>query len=76
MQNQTINYIYAFINNSKRLKRQEKEILINRFRNKTLKEIAQGYKYKSGESIRSIESRALYRLFGFILNSKNKIIGR
>ena len=74
--NQTINYYRAFIKNSRKLKKKEKEILLMRFDNKTHKEIADQYGYKSKESIRAKEAKTLFKLFGFIVRDDYKIISR
>ena len=76
MNNQTLNYYRAFIKNSKKLKKKEREILLMRLENKTHKKIAEAYGYKSKESVRSIEAKALFNLFGFIVTGDNKIISR
>lgn len=65
--NQTINYYIAFIKNSKKLRKKEREILQMRLENKTHRQIADHYRYKSPESIRSKEAKALFKLFRFIL---------
>lgn len=71
MNNQTLNYYRTFIKNSKKLKKKEKEILLMRIENKTHMEIAKHYGYKSKESIRSKEAKALFRLFGLILVNRD-----
>lgn len=65
--NQTLNYYKVFIRKSKKLKKKEKNILLSRLENKTHREIAEYFNYKSPESIRSKEAKALFRLFRFTI---------
>ncbi len=61
MPNQTINYFVSLIKQTDKLKKTEKEILIKRLRQKTLKKIGRQYK-KTGERIRQIEKTAIIKL--------------
>jgi DNA-directed RNA polymerase sigma subunit (sigma70/sigma32) len=58
MPNQTVAYFVSVINKSPRLKRKEKEILVNRLKGKTLKKISKKHRV-SGERIRQIEKIGL-----------------
>lgn len=60
MANQTTAYFVSIISSSPKLKKKEREILINRLRRKTLKKIGKKYKV-SGERIRQIEQIALIK---------------
>ncbi len=60
MANQTTAYFVSIINASAKLKKKEREILINRLRRKTLKKIGRKHKI-SGERIRQIEQTALIK---------------
>jgi DNA-directed RNA polymerase sigma subunit (sigma70/sigma32) len=70
--NKTHTYFKAFIEHSKKLSEKEKKILIARFENKTLQQIAELYGLKKGEFIRHTELKALTKLFGFLVKEKNK----
>ncbi|OGK46304.1 hypothetical protein A2963_00380 [Candidatus Roizmanbacteria bacterium RIFCSPLOWO2_01_FULL_40_13] len=76
MSNQTLNHYRAFIKKSKALRKKEKDILLMRLENISHKQISEGYGYKSKERIRSIEARALFNLFGFIVIGRDKIISK
>jgi len=60
MPNQTVSYFVSVVNSSIKLKKKEKEILINRLRDKTLKKIGKKYKV-CAERIRQIEQSALIK---------------
>jgi len=60
MPNQTIAYFISVVNGSPKLKKKEKEVLINRLRKRALKKIGKKYKV-SGERIRQIEQSALIK---------------
>lgn len=70
--NKTHTYFKAFIEHSNRLNKKEKDILIARFENKTLQQIAESYGFKKGEYIRHTELKALTKLFGFLVKQNNK----
>ncbi len=58
MSTQTIAYFKSLIKNSKELTSKEKDILLRRLTQKTLKKIARKYKL-SAERIRQLEEKAL-----------------
>lgn len=60
MGNQTTAYFVSVITGSPKLKKKEKEILINRLRKRTLQKIGKKYKV-SGERIRQVEQVALIK---------------
>lgn len=60
MSTQTAKYFISIIRNAKELDKKEKDILIKRLKDTTLKTIGKKYKI-SGERVRQIEERALFR---------------
>jgi DNA-directed RNA polymerase sigma subunit (sigma70/sigma32) len=79
MSNQTIAYFVSLIENSPKLKKKEKEILINRLRRKTLKKIGRKHKV-CGERIRQVEKfslekfvKSIYQPPLFNESEKNKL---
>ena len=60
MSSQTITYFISIIKNSKELTKKEKEILVQRLREKKLERIGRKYKV-TGERVRQIEERALQK---------------
>ncbi len=60
MSSQTITYFISIIKNTKELTKKEKEILVQRLREKKLEKIGKKYKV-TGERVRQIEERALQK---------------
>ena len=60
MSSQTITYFISIIKNTKELTKKEKEILVQRLREKKLERIGRKYKV-TGERVRQIEERALQK---------------
>ena len=60
MSSQTISYFISIIKNAKELDKKEKDILIKRLKDTTLKKIGRKYKV-TGERIRQVEERSLQK---------------